>query len=1243
MASIPPSPLDFSNDAEKLEFESVRALVALINQHIDSLFEDTQTWKSLNSKCTSKLKIQTREFFEFSDYSLLSNLYGGIEGIEEALQTKCMEQKTSKLQNSEKLLQDPASLDENGMTLGFPNSYLICCSYFYLSVVEKLRKNEWKAAIHFLQALLVSPRLVHTEFTPGVCQNLFLFCIKLENVKPLGSRRINVVSFTDSDNNEVDDAMRWIARNYKPWLMYYQIMSCGEITSADDQSRYIMNGDTEPQISYEKRAGMWTHTNLVKVHHLINNVEKETMYQSHKKLAAYADQSFCTGTAASSNTKCLKDILTESQSDTHSCTSSSMDECSPEDYAEDSEISLKNNSAEEDVPAEIFYQNLQGPSNSKLENIVANLRASRDQMHREANEVKRIKCFSQRFTNSLCDVDNYVEDEEKLHLHNYISSMTLKKCSSTAKKKSSFQPTLPDVCLQPEGSFHINQIGLFQKMISKLCFTKQLENCEGEYTVEMKTIYKLLNNKSGLKYSILKDVILDQLLMDISTSKEEQVVRTSVSILSTIVTENKSVVEDVKRKGLQLSDLATALKRNVHEAVILIYLLNPSPADIKTLELLPCLVEVVCSSQSYKVGVRSLLLTPPAASLMLIEVLVTEFDYETNNMHVAAISSPRVLSGLLHVPRQNNLEEFVSLASIFVKCMRFDGKCRKYILESSPVATFVSLLWSNQKRATNIALEFFHELLRMPRSSAINLLKQIQNEGSIDSMCALLLLIQNSDPDYKLLAANLLLQLEMLEDASAKCIHREQAVDALLEPLTCEENTVTQSLSAFILSNLGGTFSWTGESYTAAWLVKKSGLTSLDHKNMIRNCDFLDQSLQDSRIDAWCSKIAQRILNFGTSVFHALEKGLKSKSKRVSRDCLTAIAWLGSEVARCPKELRNAACEILINTIEQYVHPGFDLEERLLACLCIYNYTSGSGMKKIINLSEGVRESLRRLSNVNWMAEELLKVADYFQPNKWRISCVHRHILEAGHKCSGAVTALIYYTGQLYSGYADGSIKVWSIKGQKATLIEDIKEHKKAVTCFSLYEPGNCLLSGSVDKTIKIWQMVQRKLECIDVIPTKESIRSIDSWGELIFATTQSHKMKVFDASRKVNDVFKSKRVKCTRVAQGKLYIGCMDSSIQELVITNSRQLEIKAPSKSWMQNKPINSVAIYKDCLYSASLVLQGSKIKDWRKNNSPQISVVPEKGASILAMEVVEDFIYLNCSTSMSSLQVTNALYLL
>lgn len=42
-----------------------------------------------------------------------------------------------------------------------------------------------------------------------------------------------------------------------------------------------------------------------------------------------------------------------------------------------------------------------------------------------------------------------------------------------------------------------------------------------------------------------------------------------------------------------------------------------------------------------------------------------------------------------------------------------------------------------------------------------------------------------------------------------------------------------------------------------------------------------------------------------------------------------------------------------------------------------------------------------------------------------------------------------------------------------------------------------------------MWQMLQKNLECIEVVQTKEPIKSIDSWGELIFAATQSHKLKV--------------------------------------------------------------------------------------------------------------------------------------
>lgn len=86
------------------------------------------------------------------------------------------------------------------------------------------------------------------------------------------------------------------------------------------------------------------------------------------------------------------------------------------------------------------------------------------------------------------------------------------------------------------------------------------------------------------------------------------------------------------------------------------------------------------------------------------------------------------------------------------------------------------------------------------------------------------------------------------EEASGVIVYQEEAVKALLESLTCEQNFSVQALSASILSNLGGTYSWLGEPYTVAWLVKKTGLTLLHHKNMIKNYDFADGSLQVSSV-----------------------------------------------------------------------------------------------------------------------------------------------------------------------------------------------------------------------------------------------------------------------------------------------------------------------------------------------------------------------------------------------------------
>lgn len=86
----------------------------------------------------------------------------------------------------------------------------------------------------------------------------------------------------------------------------------------------------------------------------------------------------------------------------------------------------------------------------------------------------------------------------------------------------------------------------------------------------------------------------------------------------------------------------------------------------------------------------------------------------------------------------------------------------------------------------------------------------------------------------------------MQEHSSGRNMFMEEAMQIILKSVESEENSTLQQLSTFILANVGGTYTWAGEPYTVALLVKKAGVTSLHHRNMMKNFDWSDQSLQVS-------------------------------------------------------------------------------------------------------------------------------------------------------------------------------------------------------------------------------------------------------------------------------------------------------------------------------------------------------------------------------------------------------------
>ncbi|CAD5322314.1 unnamed protein product [Arabidopsis thaliana] len=1198
------------------ENSSLDSILVSINVYILGVISDPEAWISLKQKCITLLSIdEDNTLFEFSsEHSALSNLYWGIDSIEASIHPECSEEKTSRLRNSERMLQMPALLDEQGTTTsGVPNTVLISFSYFYLSIVSYLQGDSLQSTLHFLQSVLVSPEIVRTDIAPELCESIF---------------------FTPGVYKS-DEEIREIARKYKYRATYYQVMSYGEThqpprecieTPVRRQKEYGQEifaanaHSVAEKLELSETCELLQYQNLHSVdlqeeelNDIFNKIKasrkiekSENNFEGSQCLDCNLQEDYNAEPGKSTRVRCLNEFLNESQPDTR------------EDIGTDTLA----NKAHKEANKAYNEDTLANRSSSFIGNF------NRSIFEIQAQQSKTTWNTHLEDASSLRQLD--LEEISVFGQKGSISFEGMRRNLQTKKRGNGLE-TLSRRA--PTMDLWMNLQSLIKEVLG---------NADEKYVSEVTMIYQMLNRKEGFKYSMLKDVILDQLFTAISSSEEKTVIKASMTALTKIISVNRTALEEVKRKGLNLSHLANALKQNVQEAAILIYLIKPSPTEIKSLELLPALVDVVASTSSssscYTFIPSPSYLTPPAASLMIIEVLITAFDHATNTMHLAAISSPSVLCGILDVAKSGNSGEFISLTSILVKCMQFDGLHRKYIYQHTRVAPFAHLLQSKDQEEICIALQFLHEVLKIPRSSAIKILQQIKKEGSFDIKVTLLHCIKHLQGDHKLFAADILLQLNALDSPPENKKYRNEATRALLDAVTYSEGSNMQLLSTFILANIGGTYSWTGEPYTAAWLMKRGGLTSISHMNMIRNINWSDECLQDTGIDGWCCKIARRIIDTGKATFCGLQEGLKSKNKSVSKACLIAIAWLSIEISKGPNSLKYSACEVLLDEVAQFLHPGLELEERLLACICIYNFSSGKGIHKLVNFSEGVRESLRRLSHVTWMADELHKATYYlFSKSDQRISCVHTQTVEMHQSGSGAVTALIYHKGLLFSGFSDGSIRVWNVNKKIATLLWDIKEHKSTVTCFSLSETGECVLSGSADKTIRVWQIVKGKLECAEVIKTKDSIRKLEAFGNMIFVITKGHKMKLLDSSRISQSIFKGKGVKSMVSAQGKIYIGCIDTSIQELIVANKREKEIKAPTRSWrLQNKPINSVVVYKDMLYSSSTYVEMSNIKELRRNYEPQMSITAEKGSNIVAMGVVEDFIYLNRSSSANTLQI-------
>ncbi|KAH9320860.1 hypothetical protein KI387_015499 [Taxus chinensis] len=1401
-----------------LDFAGVKALILLISKYIARLLADSTRRRAIRLKCKSRIRMcKHGEFFEFGEQVVLANLYWGMQSLEKAINSTSVEAKNARLENAERMLQVPALLDEDATTAGMSNSYIICCAYFHLALVWKIRKNERQMALHLLQAFVVSPHYSRLDFAPGLWKEIFLphvsfleneFVADLEmagGIEPdeLHLKRTQRRTYYKEALNKIT---RKHAKYYKDWLTYYTVVYSGD--EAGD-SLWMDEQIRKPKLIHEEHRAMQKKTarkqgttqNRVHIREGLydgENLKQEslesfeecakindTSERIHVRMACLSDLSaeesimsnekdvngklcfiynekeeggstspllqvedcrvstrksgrFCyLMNKETTDPKSLSEMLREPQSDmsifADSHSNSGEEENDSEEKTEKRPTSeaaaclsfrnmpkteplestgldfhfegksyKKSNQGEnygQTYPT-LYTNNICSPLNQQFPDSI--IKATReackktsvlqdqsccqnintfdlaqptiahvtrqllDQYKSETlDSLQQIKLSLPIFSEQLacdektlsCISDRCFDD----HLSESLRCSDIgkvKQLSNSARRKLDF-PDNVSVCKSGNSDDH-NKCQAFEKEIEFeqavciLCTSDEIKECE-EAVLTIKYLWADLENKTEAESALLRAAVVDQLMEILLASRVEDVLRAAICILSVLVIREKFIVHYILKNDPELCFVTDILKRmKIYEAAILLYLLEPSAIQMKTLELLPILVEVIYNGNHYVNGPISLPWMPSAVAVMMIEILVASFDYLTNDSHLQVIISLNILPGLLDILKSENMEVRVAAAFVLTQCMRSDGTCRHYISQRTPMASIVQLLHTANRRCRSVALEFIAEVICLQRNSfMVGILRQIQQQGVFSSMHILMAYIQQIPLEYQPLPAGLILQLDMLADSQGQSLFREEAVEVLLAALSCKESISAQISSAAVLSSLAGRFTYIGEPSTVAWLVKKAGLSWAKQKYISGDLDCLDHGMQEEDTDAvcWSNKIAKKIMLSGTPVFEALKKGLKSNVSEIARDCLITVAWLGYELSTMQRNrLRPIARDIILPEIVTFMQPGIELEERVLASLSLYNYTAGSGMQQLLKFSRELHGPLRRLAAFTWTAEELSKVIAYSSPSKFNTAWDHKHIIEIGNNTNGATLALIHYKGKLYSGHSDGSIKAWEVKGMSYQLVQELREHRKSVTCFAVFEPSKYLISGSADKTVRIWNGLQQLLECVMVVNMKDPICKVDTHGQMLFAVTRSSGVKVHHGERVIKVLNENKHVQSLVIAEDKIYCGCKDSSIQVSLATlpvspkneGSKKLsfvfgchgpdmlpadfekslvcffsslslnlnltiwglqaidvasgqakQIQGCTRTWLGNKPVYTIVPFRDWIYTGGALVDGFNLK--------------------------------------------------
>ncbi|XP_073137184.1 putative E3 ubiquitin-protein ligase LIN-1 [Henckelia pumila] len=772
-------------------------------------------------------------------------------------------------------------------------------------------------------------------------------------------------------------------------------------------------------------------------------------------------------------------------------------------------------------------------------------------------------------------------------------------------------------------------INALKPYILCLCNSEDLQECEAAVLM-IASIWEDSNVDSAINSYLSSPTIVNGFMEILSASLNKDVLRTTIYILSKLIQADESVGKLLTSIDTDFYYLADLLKKGLDESATLMYMLRPSFSQLSSHNLTPTIVHMISNKNEDSVDLK-FAIAPKDAAIALLEQIVVGGDESDMSRSAVDVISENGIPALLNC--LNRVDERQAIVSILLSCIRIDMTCRNMVASGIELSLVLELFQGGNDSVRGLCVEFLCELVQLSRRTLSNkILQMIKEEGTFSTMHTLLVYLQMSPMEQKPAIATLLLQLDLLDAPRKMSIYREEAMAALLEALQRRDFPSSQIMALGALSSLSGHSRASKKPYMDTWLLKTAGL---DHpcNSVVRGeegktveTEFSETTKDEDRAArTWEKRMAFVLSNHEKgAIFKALNECFTSNSIEIAKSCLVVATWLVHMLYSFPDcGIRDVARKSLLDKFINVLQSSKNNEDKVLAALAVRGFISEPvGLNEVAAYAKSMWKILRRLKKSCTVAHDimkaLMKMSSVDPAELW--SCVEAPELDAS--MNGEIFSMLHIKNRLISSHADGTIKVWDTGRKTPRLIQEVREHSKAVTCLYVPPSHDKLYSGSLDKTIRVWSIKQDEIYCIQAHDVKESVVSLTANASYACFASQGHGVKVYNWSGVPRHVNLNKQIKCLAFHGDKLYCGSSGYTIQEVDLRTQTSSTFYSGAKKLLGKQTIHSLEIHGGLIFAGGTSVDGTAGKVFSLSNKAVIGSL-STGLDIHQIAVSNDFI--------------------